>query len=227
MILIKANNSLYCVNNPQQTSFKGKEAKISDEVLNALIIYKDGFFEINNKLRGVRKDKLTPEEEKYIKGVLAAPKRTLNEDTFVFRGIGDTYCFNPLKMLKVGEIFHEKGFTALSPLERIAKEFRFSVGVIAKILMPKGSKYIDVDSLLIENIDRLPEYHRQFYKIAENPCHEWILPPETDYYVKSYSNKGSIFDPAMENCSEKKDPQNLGKFDFIYIPDYTPINPVR
>jgi hypothetical protein len=225
MISAASNNNYNFRKMSPKISFKGNAALLNDQVLHALVRYKSGaIYDINHKLRGVIEEKLTGEDKKIIKGLLSAPREKLLKGVYVYRGICDGWAFDPFKSFLIGNLFHEEGFTALSPIESTAKEFRYGHGVLAKIFLPKGTEYIDIDNLLINNIDRLPDSTRNYYMYGKNPRHEWILLPDADYFIKSYSNKGSLLDPNKPKRHSKRiDYNSLGKF----ILRYLPCNPLK
>jgi len=206
-------------NNTQKICFKGKATGVSQSIIDALLQYKGNPYDLNLKLRGADKARLTRIEKQIKDGILQAPREILKEDTFVYRGIGDTWSFEPLTDLKVGEIYQDKGFASVSPFERVAKQFRYSVGVIAKIFLPKGSEVINIDSVLLNNYDKLPNYKKEFYDSVQNPNFELLLLPNSKFHVKSYSNKGSIFDP--DKHINGYDQQSHGTFEFDYLPQKT------
>lgn len=166
-----------------------KAAELPQNLLQALKNYKGSHsYTVNEKLRGVCHEPLTSEERDIVELFPQAPMVTLPEDKFVFRGVGISHDFNPLEALKPGEIFTEKGFTSISKFKATAKLFRYSSGIMEKILLPKGTKFIDIDAVLKANLNRLYKLDDMFASAVENiHKHEWILLPNKKFEVLDYS----------------------------------------
>ena len=162
---------------------------ISQDLLRALRNYKcaDYYF-VNRKLRGVDSEAFTDKERAIINLLPHAPRARLTQDVFVYRGVGANCEFNSLDEFKPGEIYTEKGFTSTSPILDNVKGYMARNGILQKILLPKGTKVIDIDTLLKANLERLkmfdPHTAKSLEKGKEN---EWILLPNKNFKVLNYS----------------------------------------
>lgn len=178
LIQIDANKS----DKYNNISFKGQRRLFSFEHLQ---LYKMNPYVINNKLRGINPDKLTNIEKAVIDNICSLPRKILNEDNTVYRGIVYSDFFNPQEHFIVGKIFEEKGFTALSPIKSVAENFAFR-SCLLEIKLPKGTQYIDIDSFLIDNLNYLWKDNKPFYSKSPRARHEWILPPDAKFFIENY-----------------------------------------
>lgn len=64
--------------------------------------------------------------------------------TFMYRGMRSE---NAPKNLKVGDEFHDRGFTSTTESLAVARDFSGSEGVMFKIKIPKGVKILNVDAI--------------------------------------------------------------------------------
>lgn len=162
---------------------------IPQDLLKALSDYKNGFYYfVNRKLRGTDTNAFSAEEQAIIDLFPKAPSARLTQDTFVYRGLGANCEFNPLETYRAGEIYTEKGFTSTTPIFNNAKDYMASNGILQKILLPKGTKIIDIDTLLKVNLERL-ELFQPFLSnnLKKRKEHEWILLPNKNFKVLDYS----------------------------------------
>ncbi len=184
-------NNNYNLIHPQKhevVTFKSK--LLSKEAVDAIKDFKLGrVYEINEKLRGLKPESLTLAEQEIISQLSLLPQKILSKDTYVYRGVCRKYNFNPFDTLKVGTIFLEKGFTSLAPLKRVAKLFRHGDGILEKILLPKGTKVLDIDSLLKRNASQLPDDIARIVK--RQAKHEWVLMPNSNYKVIDFVKKAT------------------------------------
>lgn len=166
----------------QNISFEGRSKLLLFEHLQ---FYKRNPYNINNKLRGIESDKLTNEEKVVIDNICSFPRKVLNEDQTLYRGVFWSYFFNPQEHFIVGKIFEEKGFTALTPIKSVAENFAFR-SCLLEIKLPKGTQYIDIDSFLMDSINYLWKDNKYFYSKNPKAKHEWILPPGAKFFVEEY-----------------------------------------
>jgi len=170
-----------------QAAFGAKQP-LTKQAVESMKHFKDGgAYKINRKLRGLDKRSLTAAEKKIIADMESLPKRVLRKDTFVYRGIGTSFDFDPVSSLKVGKPFLEKGFSSVSTIKDVAELFQYGCGVLAKILLPKGSEVVDIDALLTKNGRKLPEDFLERTRLKGHPRHEWVLMPNAEYKVMHFA----------------------------------------
>lgn len=177
---------------PRVTTYADNRTRltsISQDLLKALRGYKCGdYYFVNRKLRGLVTKDFTDDERAIIDLLPNAPQARLTEDVFVYRGLGHNPEFNALDEFKPGEIYTEKGFTSTSPILKNVKGYLARKGILQKILLPKGTKVIDIDTLLKANLERLEMIDSFTAKsLQKEKEHEWILLPNNKFKVLDYS----------------------------------------
>lgn len=191
---------------------------ISQNLLQALRDYKCGtYYEVNTKLRGIDTEQFSDREKAIIDLFPKAPEARLTKDIFVYRGVDNNCVFNSLDTFKPGEIYTEKGFTSTSPNFDSAKNYIHGNGILQKIFLPKGTKFIDIDTLLKANLERL-EMIDPFTASSLNKRkeHEWILLPNKKFKVLGYSpNKTHTHFTDSDGVVHEIDDGVHGIFNFV------------
>lgn len=167
-------------------------------------------YEANATLRGLKNSPLSTKAEGILLHLPSLPLTTLQEDTFFYRGLSSKPEFDPLQELRCGERFKEFGFTSLTPIEGVAKLYRYYKGVIMRILLPKGTQVIDINSLVKSNLELLPpklanELTRQQLKQPE-----LVLLPNANFRVSEYSGMTFFNEPEATT-------PHLGRFEITLV----------
>lgn len=215
-------NKVCCIKD-NNIAFKSR-CSLEPNVVESIKAFKSGaVYKINEKLRGINIEPLASEEEKLINDLTLLPRKVLSKDTYVYRGVGDSYNFDPVETLKgfmhSGQPFEEKGFTSTSPIMSVAKKFQYARGVLERILLPKGTEVVNIDSLLLQNIYKLSD--EDFINITtrlKRPRHEWVLLPNAKYNITSFSDKNKYVYWVDSNGKRHKFIDNcIGIFDLNYV----------
>lgn len=207
---------MFAMNTLNSNDITFKSRNLDNDLVEIIKDFKTGTaYRVNEKLREVNKLPLTSEEKAIVVGFPLLPKKVLLRDTYVYRGVGESCDFSPLKSIIPGEMFIEKGFTSVSPFRHVAKTFRYSMGVLEKILLPMGTEVIDIDSLLKANTSKLPTEVAQTVKVQ--PKHEWVLLPGASYKVLDYSDKKTYFYVSDGLKKYKMSDGGIGMFNLLLI----------